>query len=308
MLMERRPFRLEPMYQHRVWGGDRLRPETPSTGEAWLVAPECTVPSRGMTLGELASECGPSLMGTLAAESETAVPIIVKLLDTSDWLSVQVHPNDAQAQAIEGSGHCGKTETWHVLEACENAEVIAGVDPGHEGDDFAAALRSGDPTRHLRRLPVKAGDTVHIPAGMVHALGPGLLVYEVQQPSHLTYRGYDWDRPMADGRTLDLDRFLQAFRSDRVASIEPLAGERPLNALAEPPPYRLRVATGGACLDTSDDSFHAVTAAGGTVTLNGEGWEETLESLECLFIPADAGAYQVKPTTGARALIADIGA
>lgn len=302
------PFRLEPVYQHRVWGGNRLRPGSRSTGEAWLIAPGCIVRGRGMTLGEFAGECGPSLMGRLSAGAGTAVPLIVKLLDTADWLSVQVHPTDTSAQEIEGSGYCGKTETWHVLEARENAEIIAGVEPGHECDDFAAALRSGDPTRHLRRLPVRAGDTIHIPAGMVHALGPGLLVYEVQQPSHLTYRGYDWDRPMVDGRAIDLERFLKAFEGDRETSTDPLAGERPLISVAEPPPYRLRIAMAETRLDTRGGSFHAVTAAGGAVTLDGDGWEETLDSMECLFIPADAGAYQVEPASGARALIADIGA
>jgi mannose-6-phosphate isomerase len=302
------PFRLKPVYKHRVWGGDRLQPGETSTGEAWLVAPDCVVPCHDATLGDLAEECGPSLMGSLCAKSDTVVPILVKLLDTQDWLSVQVHPTDTLAREIEGSGHCGKTETWHILSAHDDAQLIAGLDRDHACDDFAAELRSGDPARHLRRMSVKAGDTIHIPAGMVHALGPGLLVYEVQQSSHLTYRGYDWDRPMTEGRTIDLDRFLQAFEAGREARILPLPGGRPLISVAEPPPYRLRIATTTAQLATGGESFHAVTAAGGPVTLHGGGWEETLAPTECLFVPANAGAYQIEPEFGARALIADMGA
>jgi mannose-6-phosphate isomerase len=121
-------------------------------------------------------------------------PLLVKLLDCADWLSVQVHPNDEQAADLVGTGQYGKTEAWHFLEVEPGTSILAGVKPGTTPAALAAAIRTGRILEVAQRLEVRPGETYLIPAGTLHALGPGLLLYEVQQASDTTYRVYDWDR------------------------------------------------------------------------------------------------------------------
>ena len=132
-------------------------------------------------------------------------PLLVKLLDCADWLSVQVHPNDEQAERLVGAGQYGKTEAWHFLDVEEGTSILVGVKPGTTAAALAAAIRTGRILDVAQRLEVLPGETYLIPAGTLHALGPGLLLYEVQQASDTTYRVYDWDRPAGTGRQLHVE-------------------------------------------------------------------------------------------------------
>jgi mannose-6-phosphate isomerase len=308
-------LRLTPRFHARVWGGQRLRPADPPIGEAWVVHEENPIeegPVAGRTLAEVAAEYGADLLGErVVRASGGRFPLLIKLLDTADWLSLQVHPDDEQARRLEGPAHLGKTEAWHFLEAEPGARVIFGLRPGVGREALAEAIRSGTILDLVRYHPVQVGETLFTPAGTIHALGPGLLLYEVQQTSDITYRVFDWNRPQTAGRALHIEQSL--------AVADPAAGGR-----ATPPPsvgdgQRAEVAacpfftldviaarTRSVSLDTGGESFHILTAIDGAALVEGRGWRQHLARLETIVIPAVCGAYTIRPVGSARLLKASV--
>jgi len=213
---------LEPQFKPRVWGGRRLAERfgldaSEPIGEAWMVFDENRIasgPYAGRVLAEVLPRLGEAFLGRAVVERYGhRLPLLVKFLDTADWLSVQVHPDDAYARSHEAeSGWLGKAEAWVVLEAEPDARVIYGVKRPVTREELRAAAQDGTILELLNFVPVQQGDVIYVPPGTIHALGPGLLVYEVSQRSDLTYRLYDYGR----GRELHLDRALD------VARLEPL--------------------------------------------------------------------------------------
>ncbi len=209
----RGPIRLEAALVEKPWGGRTLArfgfglPEAP-IGEAHLTGAEARVatgPLAGLTLDELVRRdpdgvAGP--LGLAALGREPRFPLLVKLIDARDVLSVQVHPGDEEARPL---GSPGKTEAWHILDAEAASRLYLGLrDPGAL-DALARESRGGARTAHLlRAVPARAGETFLIPAGTIHALGEGVLVYEIQQPSGITYRFDDWGRVGLDGQPREL--------------------------------------------------------------------------------------------------------
>ncbi len=196
------PFRLLPAFHQRPWGVTSLRPWFPlepaaPVGEAWFTAGTCDT-SLGLTLGTLIAADPDGLLGNAAFPG--AQPLLLKLLFTSERLSVQVHPDDEYARQHHGSA--GKTEAWHVLDALPGATVGLGFTRQVGADEAREAACSGAIERLIAWHPARAGDTFLVPAGTVHAIGPGLTIVEVQEPSDVTYRLYDYGRP----RELHLER------------------------------------------------------------------------------------------------------
>src|SRR5271157_6037353 len=156
------PILLVPQYRKYVWGGNRLKPGESPVAEAWVVYEKDEVangPLAGRTLADLAAHNGASLLGQHAIEtSGLRFPLLIKLLDCAQWLSLQVHPDDEQARRLEGPGFFGKTEAWHVLEAEAGAKLIAGLKPGTSADTLAEAIRHGTIIDWAQYLPVGAGD------------------------------------------------------------------------------------------------------------------------------------------------------
>ena len=193
------PFLVEPILKERVWGGSRLGRHTPPYGEAWIVSDQSPIgsgPFLWKTLSEAVAAAPAEILGQSVFDREGAIfPLLIKLLDPADWLSIQVHPDDALAAELEGPGFRGKTEAWYVLEADPGAELIAGVRPGIASEDVLSVIRNGSLEVLLERHPVREGDALLVEAGLIHALGPGVFIYEVQQSSDLTYRVSDWGRP-----------------------------------------------------------------------------------------------------------------
>lgn len=309
--MLNQPLQLLPEYRDYVWGGARLRPGIIPTAEAWVVYEGDRIAAgafAGKTLAELAAQKGQELLGSRAcAKTGTRFPLLVKLLDCAQWLSLQVHPDDEQAIALEGPGNFGKTEAWHVIEAAPEATLIAGMKPGTSPETLAAAIRNGTITEHTQSLPVQAGDTIFMPAGTIHALGPGLLVYEVQQTSDWTYRVYDWGRPETPSRRLHIEKSLAVARPEAAASVLPLPalsdGQPAL--LCESPYFRLEMLSAEAqpaVLNTKGESFHAITVLEGAAHIVTPGGEVSLKRFETAVIPAACGAYRVEPLTAFRAL------
>jgi mannose-6-phosphate isomerase len=202
------PLTFDPIFKDYPWGGralgTRLGRAIPDgiVAESWEVAAHAsgtsTVnagPLAGRTLLEVLGQWGEALAGKHSAAdlAQGRFPLLIKLLDANRWLSVQVHPNDDYARAH--GGDLGKTEMWVILAAEPGAEVIYGFRAGVDRTSFIQAVEAGASERWLHRLTVQAGDVVFVPAGAIHALGPGLLVAEIQQNSDTTYRIYDWGRP-----------------------------------------------------------------------------------------------------------------
>jgi mannose-6-phosphate isomerase len=192
------PVTLAPIFQERIWGVDALpawysRPGgLGPIGEVWLTAETCTVtggPLAGKSLAEITRE-HPKLFGGTA---EGAFPLLMKILLPREKLSVQVHPNDVEAQAF-GQPR-GKTECWYVLSAEPGASVAVGLNDPLTTEQIHAAIEDETLEDHLRYIPVHAGDMVFVDAGTIHAIGPGMVVLETQQYSDITYRLYDYGRP-----------------------------------------------------------------------------------------------------------------
>jgi mannose-6-phosphate isomerase len=197
-----------------VWGGRRLKrlgkalAAGEKYGESWEVSDHplhrsvvAVGPWKGRTLREL-MELFPEALSAGVA-SRPAFPWLIKFLDADDWLSVQVHPDDAQAERLR-PGEGGKTEAWFVLEAAANSRIYAGLLPGVDEPALRRALQQGKVAECLHAFKPRPGDCLFFPAGTVHAVGGGVLMAEVQQTSDATFRLYDWDRRDAQGRTRTL--------------------------------------------------------------------------------------------------------
>ena len=206
------PILMTPAFRYGAmtpWGGDDLarlyhKPiPDPRTGESLEVSAIPGLESRdaeGASLPELLARYGARLRGEGVGEP---FPLLLKLLDARETLSVQVHPDDAYAARVEHK--LGKTEAWHILSAAPGAELVYGVQPGTSKEALLAASQAGAAVEKLlRRVPVRAGETYYIPAGMVHAIGAGIVLYEIQQSSDVTYRFYDWNRTDKNGKKREL--------------------------------------------------------------------------------------------------------
>ena len=185
---------LQPWLSERIWGAtalpaflDQPKPGHP-VGEAWLTAVDCKVEGGEATLGDL-TQRWPEAFG---AQEPGEFPLLIKFLFPHEWLSVQVHPNDAEAQAI-GQPR-GKNECWYVLSAEPGAKLALGFEGEITTSEIEQAIREGTLESRLRYVPVKAGDMVYVEAGTIHAIGPGMVVLETQQYSDTTYRLYDYGR------------------------------------------------------------------------------------------------------------------
>jgi mannose-6-phosphate isomerase len=211
-----RPFELLPLFRERVWGRESLAPFFPDRpgkehiGEVWFTFEENST-SLGKNLGELLRD-RPSLLGDGADPAHPGIcPILVKLLFTTERLSVQVHPDDAYAQLHHGS--LGKTEAWYVLESQGPGEVAVGFKKTLKAERLEEVATSGEIQELLDWRKVHKGDVIFTPAGTVHAIGAGVTICEIQQNSDITYRLYDYGR----ARELHLEH------GAKVANLSPYA-------------------------------------------------------------------------------------
>lgn len=228
--MGNKPFMLAPAGKDYLWGGQRLKDEFHKEidmvplAETW----ECSTHPDGPSLvvsGEFAGRKldevlrqHPEYLGSHPV-TEGELPILVKLIDASKDLSVQVHPTDEYAFFYE-DGECGKSEMWYVLDAAPGAELIYGLKQDVSREELEESLRSGAADRYLRHIPIEKDDVFYIPAGTIHALGDGALVAEIQQNSNLTYRMYDYERLDKDGkkRALHVEKALDVASLTRSVS------------------------------------------------------------------------------------------
>ncbi|NWG17688.1 MAG: class I mannose-6-phosphate isomerase [Chloroflexi bacterium] len=299
------PLRLNPALHVRVWGGRRLQtvfhkalPTDEPYGESWEVHDTATVadgPLAGQTLGALLATCGHDLIGP-DNDPAAGFPLLLKLMDARDWLSVQVHPNDEQARQLEGEPR-GKTEAWLVLDAEPGARLVIGVQPGTTRAALAEAIRQNTLQDRLVYAEVTAGDLLLNNAGAIHALGPGLLIYEIQQSSDTTYRLYDWGRLGLDGkpRALHIEKGVAVANLDTLPEIRHTAGdERPQVELVRCPYFTTiqhRLTGDAIMLDTGGRRFDILTALDGQAAIVYNGQPTVLSVGQTALIPASLGAY-----------------
>ena len=297
------PFKLEPEYREYVWGGNRIRPDVGRTAEAWLVYENNAItngPLKGMSLSEAAMQEGETLLGRAVVEKTgDRFPLLIKLLDCADWLSLQVHPNNAQAEFWEGPGNFGKMEAWYIVDVEPGAQLVSGFKPGTTKEAVARAVGTSGLLDIIERKDLKTGDAILISPGTIHTLGPGSLVYEVQQTSDITYRVYDWDRPMKAGRKLHLEQAADVLDpkagGDLVSMETARIKEEPLIACEF---FALRVIADNehtVQCDTRSQSFHCLTMVEGEGIIEGDGWQRRLDKFETLLIPASCGRYHIHP-------------
>lgn len=208
------PIKLSPAFQDYLWGGERLKSDfnkkstlTP-LAESWELSAHkagestvCDGPYQGLSLSAYLSAVGKDALGTHATRFDY-FPILIKLIDAKQNLSVQVHPDDAFALANEGE--YGKTEMWYVLDCEDGAALYCGFSKDVTKEEYAAAIAQNTLTDILNRVPVSRGDVFFIPAGTVHAIGAGIVICEIQQNSNTTYRVYDYGRRDKNGNTRPL--------------------------------------------------------------------------------------------------------
>jgi mannose-6-phosphate isomerase len=294
------PLRPEPAPSVRPWAGSRLAPAAAHVGELWLAGPGSRVPQedgRTPTLDELAAVHGGALVGSAGlARYGSRFPLLAKLIDAADWLSLQVHPDDALARDLYGPEAVGKAEAWVTLDADPGAGLVTGPADGVGPADLLAAIEAGDAGhRHCRRSPAARGETLMLQPGTLHAIGPGLLVYELEQPSDLTFRVSDWGR---QGRQLHIAEALRALRPERHA--EPAgSGFRLDGGMLTAGPFRLELVVELQARRPAGRSVDVVSALVGGGTLRGAGWTERIETWQTVVVPAAIEAYVLEPDDGA---------
>ncbi len=219
------PLLLKGAVKDYIWGGSRLKSEfgfetdTEKAAEAWVFSchkdGECTVKNgefAGKTLTEVVSKWGSAALGKNAEKFEY-FPLLIKLIDAKDRLSVQVHPDDRYA--LKNEGEYGKTEMWYVVDAEEDAKLIYGFNRKIDKAEFERRIKNNTLSEVCNFVPAKKGDIFFISAGTLHAIGKGLLIAEIQQNSNTTYRVSDYGRLGADGkpRPLHIDKAIAVTKT-----------------------------------------------------------------------------------------------
>lgn len=311
------PLRLDPYLSRPLWGGQRLsvdygKGERGSLiGESWEVHAGDRViggPFDGRTLDAVAAELGEALLGSDGARHYAGTfPLLIKLIDAAQQLSIQVHPNDEQARRLEHAPY-GKTEAWHILRAEPGARLIYGLRRALSAEELRDHAASGKIEDDVATVAVRAGDSVLVPAGTIHSIGAGILLYEVQETSETTYRLYDWHRVGPDGKTRELHLDKAAMVATLGPATEPIRHLDEVSAsrdgfvdLVRCPYFRLERADLGNAVerDPAGRSFEALTVIDGAVTVGSvaDAWpEESLAAGQSLLIPALSAPYRIAPT------------
>jgi mannose-6-phosphate isomerase len=295
-----------PAIRNYVWGGRNLLPIAgPNAGksddpiaEVWALHEDNLVNNDGFagrTLGELAAEYPTEILGTHpAAQGNKRFPLLIKLLDCEHWLSLQVHPNDEQARQLEVPQFIGKTEAWYILNAKPNAELIAGIKPNTTAETLHAAIGKEEILDLVEYHRVQTGDTVFMPAGTIHSLGPGLLVYEVQQTSDLTYRVFDWNRPQANGRALHIEKSIAVTNPQSRGQITRHRNfGNTTTSLVLCPYFHLELLSASQERDTHGESFHALTVIAGEARISAQRNDALLHKFDTILVPATCGSYHL---------------
>ncbi len=306
------PLRFSPVYKDYIWGGSRI-PELFNRNEpggiyaeSWEISTHPdgqTVIANGLlagkTLSDLLPENKTALLGTNIKGDD--FPLLIKLIDARDTLSVQVHPNDANAAAVHGDP---KTEMWYFLEGDGSAQIYCGLKPGTGKAEFLKAVENKTFAGILQSFPARKGEAVFVPGGRVHAIGAGCLILEIQQNSNTTYRIYDWDRTDASGkgRELHIDKALKVI--DWENNVDPVC-KRNGTEIKTSPYFRLDrfELTAAKEFTMTGKSFDVLFIAEGSGKILWADCEEKLLPGQSWLVPAALGSFTVCPAGAALTLL-----
>lgn len=318
------PLIFHPVFSRRRWGGRKLGellgkqigPES-DFAESWEVADHadgqsvvCSGAFAGQPLSDLIAAHNDDLFGRAAGQSQ--FPLLIKYLDANDWLSLQVHPNDQQAKKYVAHEN-GKTEAWVILHAEPESQICCGLKEGVTAAELKVALEQGSVEHLLHVYPVKVGDCVFVPAGTVHAIGPGIVLAEVQQQSNLTFRLHDWGRLDSDGkpREIHVEESLGCIDFDR----GPVPPTNPVNLsshghtfeeLVRCPYFAIRRhSTVDSFALTLDQRFRVLMLLSGTASIRTPQQESILQAGQTALIPAACDRVEVQAIEG-RATVLEV--
>lgn len=298
------PIKFENIYFEKVWGGDEFKEfrsnvKGGSIGESWDIACHSNGMSiaangifKGKSLKELIDEFGEDIVGSNVDKDN--FPLLVKLINSKDYLSVQVHPNDEYAKEYENQQ--GKTEAWYIMSACEGSNLIVGTN-GCTKEQFIDAIKNNKVEDCLNFVNVKQGDCFLINSGLVHAIGKGLVILEVQQNSDVTYRVYDYgrDRELHIDKSLDVIDFNgKAINlSKNLRKME--SGYSTIDFCKNDYFEMMKIDIESEWRDASNENrFYIITCVQGEGYIESSNFKEVIKTGDSYLIPATLGFYSIK--------------
>lgn len=316
------PLTFQPRYKERVWGGRELErlygrnlPPGKPIGESWEISDrpgDASIvahgPLAGTNLRWLMENHAEEILGNAKPAAEGRFPLLCKVLDAREKLSLQVHPPAREAKKLKGEP---KTEMWFIADAAADASLYVGLKRGVTRRQFEAKIADGSVADCFHRIPVKAGDTMFLPSGRVHAIGHGLVIFEIQQNSDTTYRVFDWNRVGLDGKPREV-HVAQSLASIDFHDFEPKLVDTPFvvegviqrRALVTDPLFNVEVwrlgGSGEAVLEPKKLQILAVTT--GSVDVTANGITANLSAGQFCLIPASLEQTKISPKAEAALL------
>ena len=305
------PIFLQGVCKEYLWGGNRLREEFGKKSDSEIIAESwelaCHIDgssiilngkANGLSLSEYILMYGSSFLGT-KCDGFNSVPVLIKLIDAKDNLSVQVHPDDEFAFRVEGEP--GKTEMWYIVDAEPGSFIYYGINRQISKEDLIDRIQTQTLTNVLNRVEVRKGDLYFIPSGTIHAVGAGILIAEIQQNSNTTYRVYDYGRKDKDGKTrcLHIDKALEVVNLNPMkptVQYEPVSFNGYSVRKLEHCKYfssDLIEITSSATFTVGEESFQHLLVLSGCATILVNGIEYLINKGDSIMLPANLGEYSV---------------
>ncbi len=314
------PMKFAPVFKEKIWGGQKIQQKfsiacdgIEKCGEMWVLSAvknDETEVLDGYFQGNTPNEMSEVFMDDFLGEDmynkyKEEFPILLKIIDANDYLSVQVHPNDEIAEKKHGL-RFGKSEMWYVLDADEGAQIVAGFNRPMDKEKLLKHIEAGTLKDTLNFETMKRGDMIYLPAGMVHAMGPGLLIAEIQQTSDVTYRLYDWDRLDDNGNSRELHIEDAAGAIDYEMKPQVIRGFSPKSNNTTPMIQTPYFSTSFVNLQTIVeknleimDKFVIYFCISGSFALHHEQGKENVKAGECVLVPAITDKIFLIPEPGA---------
>lgn len=302
------PIKLNPVCKEIIWGGNRLKNEYNKKSDLSNIAESWELSCRqdgmntivggdfdGKTLEEYIKANGEAVVSNI---KQPFFPLLIKFIDAEDNLSVQVHPDDEYG--LKNANSLGKTEMWYIIDAKEGAQLVYGLKPGVSNDEFSEAIKNGCVEEKLNYVDVKKGDVFFIPSGLVHAIGAGILLAEIQQNSNITYRVYDYNRVGKDGKPRELHvsdalNVIVNRNPEEIEKIQFSTNVKDCNTLASCEYFNVKKFNidGDYKFSTNAESFASILCLDGCGKIEFSGNCYPLCKGDSYFIPADMGEFTV---------------